>query len=181
MTDGSESGNEKEENNGLNVQTQVGVLVPTTIQAGLNFTLLKTDLMAAFQKKGDKINILVMPTDLEARWVTLEELAKDIMDLTGGDATKGIEEQVGTILPDKVASIKFKISAIYFNYEKTGAESFKEYAFALEFSLEDVDLGLDNFIKLKTGFIGVWNTTNESILSRMNIFKFPERQNAGTA
>lgn len=154
------------------------------LQAGVNFGLLGTHLVAAFGKDTDGIKLLVMPTDTEAPWITIGQIVKDINTLLGKPVIE--EKDISAKLEDlakesgssgfDVNKIAFKLSTVFLFYQKTAGEkptSATEYAFSLEVDLSkvmgDKPIGL---ISMDSAFFSIWNTDRDSILSRMKIFDF---------
>lgn len=142
------------------------------LQLGVQFQLLKTKLVAVYEKAGNDSSFLLMPTNLEE--VGSATLGEMIQDLTAAFSnsvdTAKIKSDLQALSADKpesqfkVDNLKFSLKTAYI-YVKGNV---KEYAFAIEVDCEGAvpDLG---FVTIEKLAFKIWNTKKNVVLKQLNL------------
>ncbi len=145
------------------------------LQLGVQFQLLKTDLVAIYEKNGTKSAFLLSPTDIKERnAVSLADMVADFTNAFGNQVnTNKIKDGLNSLNQGtngdtnsnfNLQKLKFilKTAYIYKNENTT------EYAFAIEVDCGDAipDLG---FIKIEKLAFKIWNTEKNKILKDLEL------------
>jgi len=143
-----------------------------SLQLGVQFQLLKTNLVAVYEKKGEESAFLLAPTSPdEVGSATLGEMVQDLKDAFGSNVnTDKIKADLKALSKDepeskfKLENLKFSLKTAYL-YVKGNV---KEYAFAIEVDCGDAipDLG---FVKIEKLAFKIWNTERNKILQQLNL------------
>lgn len=141
----------------------------TQMQLGVKFQLLKTDLMAMYEK-GDKGNtFLLAPTNVEkSNQVTLQQMLDDFK-AAFDDNSEIIQDNLESI-PTKgnqkmnLNELAFSLKTAYIYVEG----DVKEYAFAIEVDLGNAIPDL-RFVKIEKLSFAIWNTKKNQVLKTMNL------------
>lgn len=162
---------------------------------GIDFSLLGTNLHAAYEKKGaDGYAILLLPTEQNANsGVSIGQVIDDIKKLVSGvdsgASTKGMQEDLLSgvaSLPIGEGSdeakkeglnnliVKLRMAYLYIR-KMQGQSPQLEYAFQLQVIAKDVIPGeITGLVDVDNVSISVWNTTRQKILDRMSLVTIDE-------
>lgn len=169
----------------------------TNILASISFTLIGTDLTAAFSKSGDAYEFLIIPTSLDtANGMSIKEMvdqvndlinksgAADIPQVEAADITKSLDD-LKSVQPDNntggfdPTAIRVKLQqAFLYYYHKPGpdpanpdqgAENIFEYAFQLVIITEGLFPANFSIFNLKEVSVAIWKTGKKKILERMRL------------
>lgn len=167
-----------------------GVAIPVRINAGVKFTLLKNHYVAAIEKDGDVMMLLLAPTDSAGQeGMTIQEMVGEVKKLMGakdGDPEiKGMEDQLnGTVQsmsdPNKAGkgfdpmSIRIYVQQAFLYYrsakkEDGTTEKELEYAFSLKADTSKLLSSMDLFT-LDEIYFSVWKTNRKKVTDSMNMF-----------
>lgn|GEM_PF-4597893 len=144
-----------------------------SLQLGVQFQLLKTNLVAVYEKNGNDSSFLLVPAKLDdVGSTTLSDMLKDLQEAFGNQVNqKKIEDGLESLNTGNKPESKFKLEDLKFSLKtayiyKKGAE--KEYAFAIEVDLGGAipDLG---FVKVEKLAFKIWNTKRNQILQQLNL------------
>ncbi|MBE5321625.1 hypothetical protein IM793_20855 [Pedobacter sp. MR2016-19] len=144
-----------------------------SLQLGVQFQLLKTKLVAIYEKTGAESSFLLAPMDIkEVNSVSLKEMKDDFKAAFSSEITaKQIEDSLTAISNESNGENKFNLENLKFTlktayiYKKGNT---KEYAFAIEVDCGDAipDLG---FVKIEKLAFKIWNTNKNVILQQLNL------------
>ncbi|SFA55671.1 hypothetical protein SAMN04488511_11516 [Pedobacter suwonensis] len=142
------------------------------LQLGVQFQLLKTKLVAVYEKAGNDSSFLLMPTNLEeVGSATLGEMMQDLTTAFSDSVdTEKIKSDLQALSADKpesqfkVDNLKFSLKTAYI-YVKGNV---KEYAFAIDVDFGDAvpDLG---FVTIEKLAFKIWNTKKNVVLKQLNL------------
>ncbi|MCX2494918.1 hypothetical protein OQX63_15620 [Pedobacter sp. PF22-3] len=156
-----------------------------SLQLGVQFQLLKTKLVAVYEKKGTVSSFLLTPTNPdEIGSVTLGEMMEDLTkafgtgvdkekiknDLQALDSSndtnsgKGADSGNDTDSKFDVNKLNFSLKTAYIYVNG----NVKEYAFSIEVDCGDAipDLG---FVKMEKLVLKIWNTQKNVVLQQLNL------------
>ncbi|NTE18891.1 hypothetical protein G6M26_10205 [Agrobacterium tumefaciens] len=144
-----------------------------SLQLGVQFQLLKTNLVAVYEKNGAESSFLLTPTNPdEVGRATLGEMVKDLSEAFGSEvnATK-IKKDLEELNSGEKANAKFDVEKLIFSLKTAYIYvkgNVKEYAFAIEVDCGDAipDLG---FVKIEKLAFKIWNTEKNVILKQLNL------------
>lgn len=167
---------------GREIMSELSALV------GIDFSLLKTKLYAAYEKNGEEgYSVLLMPREQEAdNRVTLGDIIKEINKLSGQDTTSekdtsvetGISDSLGSLEVDKdgIGNMEFKLCMAYLYWDKkTGKEATLEYAFKLQILTEDVvPTEIQSIVNVDRVMISVWKTDRPKVINEMALISIKE-------
>lgn len=165
------------------------VAIPVRINAGVKFTLLKNHFVAALEKDGDVMMLLLAPTDSAGQeGMTIQEMVNEVKKLMGakeGDPeVAGMEEQLNETVqnmsdPSKTGSgfdpmsIRIYVQQAFLYYrsaKKDGtAQKDLEYAFSLKADTSKLLKSMDLFT-LDEIYFSVWKTNRKKVTDTMNMF-----------
>jgi len=144
-----------------------------SLQLGVQFQLLKTKLVAVYEKTGEESSFLLVPMDIkEVNSVSLKEMKDDFKAAFSSEiSAKQIEDSLTAINSESKDENKFNLDNLKFTlktayiYKKGDT---KEYAFAIEVDCGDAipDLG---FVKIEKLAFKIWNTEKNVILQQLNL------------
>lgn len=143
------------------------------LQLGVQFELLKTKLVAVYEKAGQESSFLLVPTNPDAVGsATLKDMLSDLTAAfdSSVDTTK-IENGLQSLNSGSKPNEKFKLDELKFSlktaYIYVKGET-KEYAFAIEVDFGNAipDLG---FVKIEKLAFKIWNTERNTILQQLNL------------
>lgn len=163
--------------------------IPVKVNAGIKFTLLKNNFMAALQKDEDALSILLAPTHSPGEnGITIQEMVKEIKELMGAKdddpEVKDMEEQLENTVSsvgnqeapggfDPLAiEIYLQQAFLYYRSGKDGAGNTAkklEYAFSLRVDTTKMLKKMD-FFSLDEITLSVWKTDRKKITDSMNMF-----------
>ncbi|WP_450091360.1 hypothetical protein [Pedobacter suwonensis] len=142
------------------------------LQLGVQFQLLKTKLVAVYEKAGNDSSFLLMPTNLEeVGSATLGEMMQDLTTAFSDSVdTEKIKSDLQALSADKPES-KFKLDNLKFSLKTAYIYvkgNVKEYAFAIEVDFGDAvpDLG---FVTIEKLAFKIWNTKKNVVLKQLNL------------
>lgn len=166
------------------------VAIPVRINAGVKFTLLKNHYVAALEKNGDVMMLLLAPTDSAGReGMTIQEMVNEVTKLMGAKKDdpeiKGMETQLNSTVqsmsdPQKAEggfdpmSIRIYVQQAFLYYrteKKTDGTTEKnmEYAFSLKADTSKL-LGSMDLFTLDEIYFSVWKTNRKKVTDSMNMF-----------
>ncbi len=143
-----------------------------SLQLGVQFQLLKTNLVAVYEKTGAESAFLLAPMDIkDFKSVSLKEMMVDFKAaFISDDNAKHIEDSLTAISNESKGS-KFNLENLTFTLKtayiyKNGDDT--EYAFAVEVDCGSAipDLG---FVKIQKLSFKIWNTKKNVILQQLNL------------
>jgi hypothetical protein len=144
-----------------------------SLQLGVQFQLLKTKLVAVYEKKGSESSFLLMPTNLEeVGSATLGEMIQDLTDAFKDSVdTEKIKNDLQALSSESKPKAKFNVDSFKFSLKTAYIYvkgDIKEYAFAIEVDLGAAipDLG---FVKIEKLAFKIWNTGRNKILQQLNL------------
>ncbi|SDH59077.1 hypothetical protein SAMN05421827_13031 [Pedobacter terrae] len=148
-----------------------------SLQLGVQFQLLKTKLVAIYEKAGekagDKSSFLLAPTNPdEVGSATLGEMVKDLTEAFGSEVnTDDIKNNLKSLNSGEKPNAKFDVEKLIFSLKTAYIYvkgDVKEYAFAIEVDCGGAvpDLG---FIKIEKLAFKIWNTKRNKILQQLNL------------
>lgn len=162
---------------------------------GIDFSLLGTNLHAAYEKKGeDGYAVLLLPTEQNANnGVSIGQVIEDIKKLVSGVDKSASADDMETDLLSGVDSlpnlgegedakkeglnnliVKLQMAYLYIRKMK-GQPSQLEYAFQLQVIAKKViPKEITELIDVDTVSISVWNTTRQKILDKMSLVTIDE-------
>lgn len=167
-----------EENKAIPATTETTV----NVNASVNFTLFQNPFVAAFEKKGERILLLLAPSETSGRKATtVEEIIKDIKNMLGSsageDELKSLQDDIvgniGNVTEGGSAGamgIAITIQQAFLYYEKEGEASKMEYAFSLKIDTSSLLENLNGLFSLNSASISVWKTSRKRVLEMMEIF-----------
>lgn len=144
-----------------------------SLQLGIQFQLLKTKLVAVYEKTGEKSAFLLAPMDIkDVKSVSLKEMMDDFKAaFINDDNAKQIEDSLTAISNESKEGSKFNLENLTFTLKtayiyKNGDDT--EYAFAVEVDCGSAipDLG---FVKIEKLSFKIWNTKKNVILQQLNL------------
>ena len=146
---------------------------------GVEFKILGSDLIAAYEKMDKGYKMLVLPVNQHNNnGITIDKLLQDIDTLMGKTHEPGkidgneLTDQLKSALPSTVSLekllIKLKTAYLYINSED-GKEAKVEYAFSLDIVTEGVPPEGIEMVDVKRLSVSVWNTEREKILQLMSL------------
>ncbi len=157
---------------------------------GIDFSLLGTNLHAAYEKKGaDGYAVLLLPTEQNANsGVSIGQVIDDIKKLVSGvdenASTEGMEKDlesgvsslsVGDDGGSALDKLIVKLQMAYLYIRKSGTESVLEYAFQLQVIAKDViPKEITSLVDVNNVSISVWNTNRQKILDKMSLVTIDE-------
>lgn len=171
-------------------ETGTDVTIPVRINAGVKFTLLKNHFVAALEKDGDVMMLLLAPTDSAGQeGMTVQEMVNEVKKLMGakeGDPeVEGMEKQLnGTVQsmsdPSKTESgfdpmsIRIYVQQAFLYYRSAKKEDGTtqkelEYAFSLKADTSKLLKSMDLFT-LDEIYFSVWKTNRKKVTDTMNMF-----------
>lgn len=145
------------------------------VAVGLNFDLLKTNLVAMYEENEKGSEILLLPTKVDSPTsVTFEEMIKDFKNVVGmGDnadnivsSLQSVKKNGSTFQPEKI-TVSLQSAYLYKTIPKVeGNESELDYAIAVSVDMADAlpDFG---FFKINSLFLAVWNTDKKVVLKQI--------------
>ena len=157
---------------------------------GANFSLLKVNFQAMYEKSEDGSKVLLLPTKTEnPPSVSLGEMLNEFkigFGIEGAD--KVITDKVNAVKKEdksiNINEIKFQLAAAFLYMEKPKEEKKDtpqneeskpktEYALAINIDLKDAlpDFG---FFKINNVFIAVWNTERKAVLKNIGAGEITE-------
>jgi hypothetical protein len=144
-----------------------------SLQLGVQFQLLKTKLVAIYEKAGEKSSFLLAPTNPdEVGSATLGEMVKDLTEAFGSEVnTDDIKKNLKALNSGEKPNAKFDVEKLKFSLKTAYIYvkgDVKEYAFAIEVDCGDAvpDLG---FVKIEKLAFKIWNTERNKILQQLNL------------
>lgn len=171
--------------------TGTGVAIPIRINAGVKFTLLKNHFVAALEKNGDVMMLLLAPTDSAGReGMTIQEMVTEVTKLMGAKKDdpeiQGMETQLNSTVqsmsdPKKAEggfnpmSIRIYVQQafLYYRTEKKAdntTEKNMEYAFSLKADTSKLLGSMDGLFTLDEIYFSVWKTNRKKVTDSMNMF-----------
>ncbi|MBS7009169.1 hypothetical protein [Anaerostipes sp.] len=166
------------------------VSIPVRINAGVKFTLLKNHFVAALEKDGDVMMLLLSPTDSAGQeGMTVQEMVEEVKKLMGAKdddpEIKSMETQLNSTVsgmsdPDKTKggfdpmSIRIYVQQAFLYYrsakkEDGTKEKELEYAFSLKADTSKL-LGKMDLFTLDEIYFSVWKTNRKKVTDSMNMF-----------
>lgn len=171
--------------------------VATNILAGISFTLIGTDLTAAFSKTGSSYEFLIIPTAPDTdNSMSIKEMVDQVNDLINksgaadvpkveaADLTKSLDD-LKSVQPDNKlesfdpTAIRVKLQQAFLYYCHTpgpdpakpdeGATNQFEYAFQLVIITEGLFPANFSIFNLKEVSVAIWKTDKKKILERMKL------------
>jgi len=143
------------------------------LQLGVQFQLLKTKLVAVYEKAGNDSSFLLMPTNLEeVGSATLGEMIQDLTTAFGNEVnTDKIKSDLSGINSGERANGNFDLKKLKFSLKTAYIYvkgNVKEYAFAIEVDFGDAvpDLG---FVTIEKLAFKIWNTKKNVVLKQLNL------------
>ncbi len=143
------------------------------LQLGVQFQLLKTKLVAVYEKAGNDSSFLLIPTNLEeVGSATLEEMIQDLTAAFGSEVnTDKIKSDLNGLNSGERANANFDLNKLKFSLKTAYIYvkgSVKEYAFAIEVDCEGAvpDLG---FVTIEKLAFKIWNTKRNVVLKQLNL------------
>lgn len=163
-----------------------------SMQAGIGFTLVGTNLYALFQRKDGANTFLVMPTDHEpSGGMTIAEMVDEINNLLNGAAPGSgtlNSEDIHTAASDVADASKKEGSNVQlseidwksikvclkqaFLYLTKGQSA--EYALSINFDTSVLFPAGQSFFNVSGLTIGIWNTERKKVLERMDLLSVDE-------
>ncbi len=163
--------------------------IPVKVNAGIKFTLLKNNFVAALQKEDKVLSILLAPTNAPGEnGITIKEMVDEIKDLMGAkdndpevqDMTNQLENTVSSVGEGGLDPMEIKIflqqAFLYYRSAEDGSEkSVKslEYAFSLRVDTSKLLKKMD-FFNLDEVTLSVWKTERKKVTDSMNMFKIED-------
>lgn len=155
---------------------------------GVDFSLLKTKLYAAYEKNGDEgYSVLLMPTGQESEnSVTLEEIIEQINKISGKKTDKADDSSMKTEVSESLSgldmggnsieNIKFKLCMAYLYLDKKkDVDAELEYAFKLEILTENVvPEAITAIVDVNRVMISVWKTDRPKVINEMALISIKE-------
>lgn len=162
---------------------------------GIDFSLLGTNLHAAYEKKGEEgYAVLLLPTEQNPnQGVSIKDVIDDIKRLVKGVDSNAKTDDMDKDLTDGVSSLAItgdsreegktglnqllvKLQMAYLYIRKVaGQESQLEYAFQLQVIAKDViPKEIQNLVYVDNVSISVWNTGRQKILDKMSLVTIDE-------
>lgn len=135
------------------------------MQLGVQFQLLKTSLIAVYEKQGTTNRFLLSPMNIEElTQVTLDDMLNDFKSAFATIDIEKIQSNIKSIKGIKLDQLKFALRMAYIYIDG----DIKEYAFAIEIDCGDAvpDLGFLNVEKLS---FAIWNTSRNKVLTQMHL------------
>lgn len=182
--------------NVLQLQTQSVSEIPAfQANAGIKFHLFGSGYIAAFEV-GDKpaagggtvsdiaFAILPDPEQASDEECSISEMCSGLNELVQGvtedasvsvfnesDISGAINEYASDETKDPAvdADLKIKFRQLFLYIHKCGDTLDVEYALSISMDLKDFGLSLGNIISMDSVWVSIWNTKNNSILSKMEI------------
>lgn len=170
--------------------TGTSVAIPVRINAGVKFTLLKNHFVAALEKNGDVMMLLLAPTDSAGNnGMTIQEMVEEVKKLMGAKKDDpeiaNMETQLNSTVssmsdPEKAKngfdpmSIRIYVQQAFLYYrtaKKADGTSEKEleYAFSLKADTSKL-LGSMDLFTLDEIYFSVWKTNRKKVTDTMNMF-----------
>ena len=169
--------------------TGTDVTIPVRINAGVKFTLLKNHFVAALEKDGDVMMLLLAPTDSAGgEGMTIQEMVEEVKKLMGAkegdEEVKKMETQLNSTVnsmsdPKKAGggfdpmSIRIYVQQAFLYYrsaKEDGTEEKElEYAFSLKADTSKL-LGSIDLFTLDEIYLSVWKTNRKKVTDTMNMF-----------
>lgn len=162
---------------------------------GIDFSLLGTNLHAAYEKKGKEgYAVLLLPTEQNPnQGVSIKNVIDDIKKLVNGVDSNAKTDEIDKDLKDGVSSLAIaedsgkegnagldqllvKLQMAYLYIRKAeGQESQLEYAFQLQVIAKDViPKEIQRLVDVDNVSISVWNTGRQKILDKMSLVTIDE-------
>ncbi len=160
---------------------------------GIDFSLLGTNLHAAYEKKGaEGYAVLLLPTEQNANnGVSIGNVIDDIKKLVGKTGSSASTDGMEKDLMDGVSSLPIagegdektnalnnlivKLQMAYLYIRKDGTTSQLEYAFQLQVIAKDViPKEISGLVDVDNVSISVWNTSRQKILDKMSLVTIDE-------
>lgn len=160
---------------------------------GIDFSLLGTNLHAAYEKKGaEGYAVLLLPTEQNANnGVSIGNVIDDIKKLVSktdsGASTDGMEKDLmdgvsslpiageGNEKTNALNNLIVKLQMAYLYIRKDGTTSQLEYAFQLQVIAKDViPKEISGLVDVDNVSISVWNTSRQKILDKMSLVTIDE-------
>lgn len=167
------------------------VSIPVRINAGVKFTLLKNHFVAALEKDGDVMMLLLAPTDSAGNnGMTIQEMVEEVKNLMGAKKDDpeiaNMETQLNSTVssmsdPEKAKSgfdpmsirIYVQQAFLYYRTEKKAdntTEKNMEYAFSLKADTSKLLGSMDGLFTLDEIYFSVWKTNRKKVTDSMNMF-----------
>lgn len=164
--------------------------IPVRINAGVKFTLLKNRFVAALQKDGDVMMLLLAPTDSGGMaGMSIQEMVDEVAKLMGTkkedseiqEMEKQLNGTVGSMTDSEKVKEGFDPMSItvyvqkaflYYRTEKKAdgkTEKNLEYAFSLKADMSKL-LGEMDLFTLDEIYFSVWKTNRKKVTDSMNMF-----------
>ncbi|MCM1121510.1 MAG: hypothetical protein NC416_02895 [Eubacterium sp.] len=168
--------------------------ISVKVNAGIRFTLLKNNFVAALQKDEEALSILLVPTNAPGeKGITIREMVDEIKEMIGAgdddpevnDMTKQLEDTVNSVGNQNVEGgfhpmeIEIFLQQAFLYYrlgknESGGDESGNsaktlEYAFSLRVDTTKMLKKMD-FFSLDEITLSVWKTDRKKVTESMNMF-----------
>lgn len=143
------------------------------LQLGVQFQLLKTKLVAVYEKDNTVSSFLLVPTNPdEVGSATLGEMIEDLTEAFGNEVdTDDIKKNLQALNSGKKPNTAFDVEKLIFSLKTAYIYvkgDVKEYAFAIEVDCGNAipDLG---FVKIEKLAFKIWNTKRNKILQQLNL------------
>lgn len=159
---------------------------------GIDFSLIGTQLHAAYEKDKDGYSVLLMPSPQEAdTGVTVAKLIEDIKSLVKGVRDKELTDEEAAAMESDMQdglsgltpeddkkdgfdlnklTIKLNMAYLYIRKTQDEATSTLEYAFQLQVIAKDViPEAVRSLITVDNLSVSVWNTTRQKVLDKMSL------------
>ncbi len=178
-----------EEKGQVTEERKEGNNIPVKVNAGIKFTLLKNNFVAALQKEDKVLSILLAPTNAPGKnGITIKEMVGEIKELMRAedndpevqDMTNQLENTVSSVGEGGLDPMEIKIflqqAFLYYRLEKDDSgESVKnlEYAFSLRVDTSKLLKEMD-FFNLNEVTLSVWKTERKKVTDSMNMFKIED-------
>lgn len=178
----------------VNEQMKDGKNIPVKVNAGIKFTLLKNNFVAALQKDEEALSILLVPTNVPGeKGITIREMVDEIKEMIGAgdddpevnDMTKQLEDTVNSVGDQKAEggfdpmAIEIFLQQAFLYYRSGKNESggdqpgnpakTLEYAFSLRVDTKKMLKKMD-FFSLDEITLSVWKTDRKKVTESMNMF-----------
>lgn len=156
---------------------------------GIDFSLIGTQLHAAYEKMGDGYKILLIPSkQVPDEGISVLDLIEDIKKLMKGISgnekeevdTTGLSNNMEGLAPGvPLKDLKIKLQMAYLYMNKPGMASKEapvlEYAFQLQLLATDlIPKELTNLVTVSNLSVSVWNTTRNKVLEQMALVSIDE-------
>lgn len=151
------------------------------INLSMDFTLLGLPLGGAAEKKGDGVELLVMPGQTgSGEPCSLDDMTDGINELfeqiTNGSSFNITPEEITAKLArflknEVLDNVRFSVKQVFIHLIKPKESKIQfEYAFSIGADVKD-NTPLSDFpgVKLQSITFGIWNTDNKKIIDKMGL------------